>query len=95
MIYLLKDINIFTIITILVQSLLIILINQIIFISDNLDALKKFLPLVNLIILMLTVLVVFSIKEIEGNIRRRIETKLLKTHLKQIEDSDNTTGAKT
>ncbi len=86
MIYLLKDINIFTIITILVQSLLIILINQIIFISDNLDALKKFLPLVNLIILMLTVLVVFSIKEIECNTKRKIEMKLLKTHLKQIED---------
>lgn len=86
MIFLIKDINILTIATILIQSLLIVLINQIIFISENLEALKKFLPLINLIILVLTVLVIFSIKETERSIKREVEMKLLKTHLKQIED---------
>lgn len=85
MIYLL-DINIFTIITIIIQSLLIVLINQVTFVSDNLNALKGLLPLVNLIILILTVLVILSIKEIEGNIKRKTETELLRTHLKQVED---------
>ena len=80
-----NDTNILTTITILVQSLLIILINQTIFISDNLNMLKNFIPLINFIILVLTVLVLFSIKEIEGNVKRKIEMKLLKTHLKQIE----------
>ena len=86
MIFLIKDINILTIATILIQSLLIVLINQIIFISENLEALKKFLPLINLIILVLTVLVIFSIKETERSIKREVEMELLKTHLKQIED---------
>lgn len=85
MIYLL-DINIFTIITIIIQSLLIVLINQVTFVSDNLNALKGLLPLANLIILILTVLVILSIKEIEGNIKRKTETELLRTHLKQVED---------
>ncbi len=86
MIYLIRDINILTIVTILIQSLLIILINQIVFVSDNLDILKRLLLPANLIILILTVLVVSSIKEIEDNTKRKIEMKLLKTHLKQIED---------
>ncbi len=86
MIFLIKDINILTIATILIQSLLIVLINQIIFISENLEALKKFLPLINLIILVLTILVIFSIKETERSIKREVEMELLKTHLKQIED---------
>ena len=84
MIYLL-DINIFTIITILIQSLLIVLINQVTFVSDNLNMLKGLLPLVNLIILILTVSVILSIKELESNTKRKIETELLKTHLKQVE----------
>ena len=53
MIFLIKDINILTIATILIQSLLIVLINQIIFVYENLGALKKFFPLINLIILVL------------------------------------------
>jgi len=84
--YLLKDKNIFTIITILIQSLLIILINQIIFVSENLDTLKTLLPLVNLVILILTALVVFSIKEIGDSVKRKVETNLLKSHLKQVEE---------
>lgn len=81
-----KHRNILTIITILAQALLIILINQIIFVSENLDTLKRFLPLVNLIILILTVLVLFSIKEIGNSIKRETETNLFKSHLKQIEE---------
>ncbi len=86
MIHLSKDINIFTITTILVQSLLIVILNQIIFVSDDLITLKKLAPLVNLIVLILTILVLHSIKEIEGNAKKTIEMELLKTHLKQIED---------
>lgn len=86
MMYLLKDKNIFTIITILIQSLLIVLINQIIFVSENLDTLKKLLPLVNIVILILTALVIFSIKEIGDSVKRKVEMNLLKSHLKQVEE---------
>lgn len=67
------------------QSLLIVLINQIIYVSENLNYLKSFLPLINLIILVLTVLVLFSIKGIGDNIKKIMEENLLKEHLKQVE----------
>lgn len=80
-----KNTNILTIITVLIQSLLITLIIQIIFATDDLNTLKGLLPLASLIILVLTILVIFSIREIEDNVKREIEMKLLKTHLEQIE----------
>lgn len=86
MVYLLKNTNFFITIIALIQSLLIILISQIVFISENFEMLKKFLPMVNLVVLVLTASVMFFIKETENNIKRKTETKLLEAHLKQIED---------
>ena len=79
--YMPKDTNTPVIITVLIQSLLITLIIQVIFATNDLDALKELLPLANLIILILTVLVISSIREIESNIKKGIEMELLKIHL--------------
>lgn len=73
-------------ITILFQSMLIILFNQMIFVSDNILILKEILPIMNLFILVLVILVVLSIKEIGNNEKKKIEANLLKSHLKQIEE---------
>ncbi|WP_207640980.1 sensor histidine kinase [Desulfofalx alkaliphila] len=54
--------------------------------SEDIAVLKSFLPLINIVVVILSGLVVFSIKGIEENAKKVLEVRLLKTHLQQIEN---------
>ncbi|TEB05793.1 Sensor histidine kinase CitA [Pelotomaculum schinkii] len=72
--------------TILLEAWFIVMINQQIYLANGIDDLKGFLPFVNLVVLALSVLAVFSIKRLEEGTRKLIELNLLKTHLLHVED---------
>lgn len=72
--------------TILLEAWFIVLVNHQIYLAHNVEDLKRFLPFINLVVLALSVLVVFSIKRLEEGARKLIELNLLKTHLLQVED---------
>lgn len=74
------------IITILVQTIFILIMNHLIYISEDINFLKNFLPLTTCIVVILSGLVVFSIKGIEENAKKIYEVKILKSHLQQIEN---------
>lgn len=75
-----------TIGTILFQTLLIGIIITLIMITDDIRALKTYLPIATIIIIFLGGFVVASIRQIDQYNRREIEGNLLKEHLHQIED---------
>ncbi len=75
--------------TMLLETLCIVLINQQIYLSKDVDELKAFLPYVNLVVLILSGLIIFSIKGLEENAKRIIESNILKAHLLQVEDLVN------
>lgn len=90
MIALLKSDRLLIISTILLETLFIVLIIQQIYLSKDINDLKAFLPLVNLVVLVFSGLVVFSLKGLEENTRKELELNLLKTHLLQVRDLLNT-----
>lgn len=72
--------------TILVEAWFIVMTNQQIYLANDIDNLKRFLPFVNLVVLALSVLIVLSIRRLEEDTRKLLELGLLKTHLLQVED---------
>jgi len=70
----------------LLETLVVVLINQQIYTSRDIEELKVFLPHINLIIIFLSGLVLISIKKLEDNAKKTIEANLLKAHLSQVED---------
>lgn len=79
--------------TILLEAWFIVLINQQIYLAKDIDDLKAFLPFINLAVLVLSGLVVFSIKGLEENTKKVMELNLLKMHLLQVEELLNTLQA--
>ncbi|ACV63540.1 signal transduction histidine kinase regulating citrate/malate metabolism [Desulfofarcimen acetoxidans DSM 771] len=86
MIVLFKNVRLLIISTILMETLLIVLMNQQIFLSKDINDLKMFLPFLNLVDLILSGLVIFSIKGLEENTKKVMEFNLLKSHLLQVEE---------
>jgi|GEM_PF-432764 len=76
---------------ILVQILFILLINSSIVASANLYSLKKALPYLNLGLVCICVFEVFTIKHIEKQTKEQTQTRLLKSHLHQVESILETT----
>ncbi|MEG6615969.1 GHKL domain-containing protein [Peptococcaceae bacterium 1198_IL3148] len=74
------------VITILVETMFIIIINQQIYIYQDIDRMKPYLPLVNILVFVLSALVIFCIKKIEQNAKKDYEVKILKSHLDQVEN---------
>lgn len=72
--------------TILLNTFFIMLINQEIYLSENINDLKPFLPFINLVVFLLCGLAIFSIKTLEENTKKVIELNLFKTHLSQVEE---------
>ncbi|NLI14388.1 MAG: GHKL domain-containing protein [Peptococcaceae bacterium] len=89
----LKNGRLLIISTILLETLFIVLVNQQIYLIKDIDDLKALLPYVNLVVLVLSGLVVFSIKRLEENTKKVMELNLLKTHLLQVEELFNTMQA--
>lgn len=80
------SVNIMIIIAVFAQAFFIIIVNHYIFILNDFASLKSMLPFINFFMVSLTVFLLYSIKKLETNAKRRVETNLLKEHLKQIED---------
>lgn len=93
MITLIKNGRLLIISTILLETLFIVLINQQMYLIKDISDIKAILPFVNLVVLVLSGLVVFSIKGLEENTKKVMEFNLLKAHLLQVEDLLNTLQA--
>lgn len=78
--------NIFIVLTVLLQTFLLVIINHYIYILDNPEALKILLPFINLIMISLVIFLLVLIKRLETNAKKRLEMSLLRDHLKQIEN---------
>lgn len=72
--------------TIIFETLFIVIIVLHIFVTPDISHLKKFLPLANVIIVVLSVLVLISIRQIEASSKKEAESQLLKEHLQNVED---------
>jgi len=83
---LLKSGRLLMISTVLFEAWFISLINQQIYLAGDINDLKVFLPIINLVVLALSVLVIISIKGFEENTKKLTELNLLKAHLLQVED---------
>lgn len=82
----LKKFDNLTMIAILTLATFILLLNQIIYTTEDLTFLKSLFPILNFITLTLVGIALYSIKEIGDNAKKKIEEHLLKNHLKQIEE---------
>lgn len=80
-----KDDNLLVITTVLIETLFIVLMNQQIYIAQDVNNLKIFLPIANVFVLIMGGLALFSIKGVEKSVKKKVEINLLKEHLQQIE----------
>ncbi len=71
--------------TLLIQSLIIVTINHCILSAQELAYLKTLLPWVNLIVVIIFVLTMLSIKQLEEDVENRTKIKLLRKHVLEIE----------
>lgn len=78
--------NIFVVLTVLLQTFLLVVINHYIYILDNPEALKILLPFINLIMISLVIFLLVLIKRLETSAKKKLEINLLRDHLKQIEN---------
>ncbi|MBC7074944.1 MAG: GHKL domain-containing protein [Syntrophomonadaceae bacterium] len=79
--------------TILLETLFLAVINIEICIIQDIDYLKVFLPFANAAVLVFSGLALFSIKQIEENSRKKVESCLLGEYLQNVEDLINSIHA--
>jgi two-component system sensor histidine kinase AgrC len=72
--------------TILFQTLLIAIINIRILITDDIAIMKGFLPFANAVLLVSSIFVIWSIRQVGESRKKEIESHLLYEHLKNVED---------
>lgn len=89
-----KNPSIIVISIVLIQTLMVVIINQNILLAQDLDQLKVILPVVNLITLLLSCSVLYLIKRLGDFNRKEIELQFLQNHLSQIEKMHQTQQAK-
>ncbi|WP_449240400.1 sensor histidine kinase [Desulfoscipio gibsoniae] len=82
----LKNNRLLIISAMLTETIFIILINQQIYLSQEINDLKAFLLYANLIVLILSGIIFFSIKRLEEDAKKITESNVLKAHLIQVED---------
>jgi len=88
-----KDAPIITIFTVLMQTLFIAIIVMQLCITEDLRALKLFLPFANIIVLVTSGLVVLSINQALVNARKSAQARILKSHLSTVDELINTLNA--
>ena len=86
----LKNDNMLVIAIVLIETLVIVLVNMHIYIAQDVNSLKIFLPIANAFVLIMSGLVLLSIKRLEKTVKKKVELSLLKEHLQQIEGLLNT-----
>ena len=80
-----KNLGLIVLLTLLIQSLLIITINHCILSAQDLNILKQLLPWVNFIVLIILALTMLSIKQLEEDVENRTKIKLLRKHVLEME----------
>jgi sensor histidine kinase regulating citrate/malate metabolism len=80
-----KGSNWFVTATILLQTLIIILINNNIVTSTNLESLQGKMPYLNFFVLVISILNIVAIKKVEENAKYKMKALLFKNHLEQVE----------
>jgi sensor histidine kinase regulating citrate/malate metabolism len=75
---------------VLIETIVIVLVNMHIYIAEDVNSLKIFLPIANAFVLIMSGLALFSIKRLEETVKKKVELSLLKEHLQQIEGLLNT-----
>lgn len=80
-----KNRGLIVLFTLLVQSLIIIMMNHYILSAQDLNALKRFLPWFNIIVLINFALTMLSVKQLEEDVEIRTEINLLNKHVMEIE----------
>lgn len=78
--------SLIVIITLLIQTLFIIIINSAIFVSPNITKLKESLPFINLFIIIMAALTILSIKKVQEEAENNIKIKLLNKQLQEVEN---------
>ncbi|MFY9324207.1 MAG: GHKL domain-containing protein [Syntrophomonadaceae bacterium] len=81
----LKISPLFSVMTLLLALFIVVMVNLTIIISEDVDFLKRFLPLANLLLVVLGFFAVIAIKQIERNAQIAAESSLLKAHLSHVE----------
>ena len=84
-----KDKPMLIIYTILLETLFICIFNVKITLSQDINALKNFVPFANLIIVLLSGFALVSIRQLGDYTRRQTESRLLRDHLQHVEDLVN------
>ncbi len=85
-----KNDNMLVIAIVLIETIVIVLVNMHIYIAEDVNSLKIFLPIANAFVLVMSGLALFSIKRLEKTVKKKVELSLLKEHLQQIEGLLNT-----
>ena len=80
-----KNPSIIIISIVIIQTLIVVLINQNILLAHNIETLKSILPVVNVVTFLLACGVLYLIKQLGDFNRKEIELKLMHNHLNQIE----------
>lgn len=80
-----SDKDVFVISVILLQALIIVIMNHIIRAADDINIIKQWLPVFEIIVLILALLSIASIKSIEKYAQERIKSSLIKSNLQQVE----------
>ncbi|WHH56955.1 ATP-binding protein [Petroclostridium sp. X23] len=80
-----KDKNLIIIFTMLLQAILMIFVNQYITITEKVGIIKKLLPVANIIVALLTGFVLYSLRILGEDIKKKAEFNILKSHLQQVE----------
>lgn len=84
-----KDNPMLIIYTILLETLFICIFNVKITLSQDINALKNFIPFANLIVVLLSGFALVSIRQVGEYTRRQTEARLLRDHLQHVEDLVN------
>lgn len=80
-----RDRDVFVISVILLQALVIVVLSHIIRATDDINIIKRWLPVFELFVLILAILSIASIKSLEEYARERIKNSLIKSNLQQVE----------
>ncbi|MDD2586785.1 MAG: GHKL domain-containing protein [Syntrophomonadaceae bacterium] len=82
--------NLIVICTLLIQTLFIIIMNNAVLSTVEIETLKKFIPWVNLLVLAFAILNILSLKRMEEAAENRTREKLLLGHVRNVESLNNT-----
>lgn len=73
------------IIAMLFEAVVMVFINLMVYASDTMNDIKVILPYINILVIIITIIVLITIKEIGKTVKKNIEVQAMKDNLKQTE----------